>query len=210
MRPFVTVFVTAIIIAAASPALADVWDPDLSTTYNALNSSPGWLLNCPCGDGDRLDQMHTGVNNDVVDGTIYVQLVNTVGNPMPAYPAEDIWIEAYGGSFNFIQPGTIADHATDVNGQTEFVEPLAAGGSCYGSNYPLVYVAGTPMLQIHGNLNFISPDITGDLRIDLADLSLFVAAYFGTYDPRADFVANGIMNIADVAVLAAHFGHNCP
>ncbi|MBU8921378.1 MAG: hypothetical protein KOO63_06115 [Bacteroidales bacterium] len=60
------------------------------------------------------------------------------------------------------------------------------------------------------NLYFNSPDITGDLDVNLADVSCFAQDYAGSYNYRSDFNYDGIINLADVSILSSSVGTSCP
>jgi hypothetical protein len=49
-----------------------------------------------------------------------------------------------------------------------------------------------------------SPDLTGDLALDLADLTLFARDY-STYNPRSDFDGDGVVNLSDLFMFATYF-----
>ena len=54
-------------------------------------------------------------------------------------------------------------------------------------------------------------DITGDLSVNLNDVSDFSIFYFGEgYDYAADFLWDGVINLSDVAKLSPSYGEQCP
>jgi len=53
-----------------------------------------------------------------------------------------------------------------------------------------------------------STDQNGDLVVDHRDEAILVAK-LGSADPTADFDADGIVTMADLAILRAHLGHAC-
>lgn len=168
----------------------------------------GWLLNCPCGDGSRLDQMRSQTGA-VVNGVIWVQLIDDFQNPIVGYPAEDMWLEGIGGIFGFVHPGTCADGPSDAEGLVVWREPLAAGG--YELVGVIAKVGGIPLnLPPLETVQFVSPDINGDLRIDLADLVSFSSSYMSVYDCWSDFVHDGRIDLADLTEFTTHYGHHCP
>jgi hypothetical protein len=59
-------------------------------------------------------------------------------------------------------------------------------------------------------LHFNSPDINGDLVVNLVDLQIFTAEYFLTQGFRADFHRDGVVNLSDLAQFAYAFGGACP
>ena len=53
-----------------------------------------------------------------------------------------------------------------------------------------------------------SPDMSGDCTVNLTDVSLYsLALTSGVYSRCADFNADGVLNLTDTVILAAHFGH---
>ena len=55
-----------------------------------------------------------------------------------------------------------------------------------------------------------SPDIDGNLIVNLGDLGLFADNFFGEYDFRSDFYWDGVLNLSDVGRMATTFGEVCP
>lgn len=54
-----------------------------------------------------------------------------------------------------------------------------------------------------------SPDINGDLVVNLQDIQLFVADYHGAYSFRSDFNFDGEVDLSDLAVLTGGVGATC-
>ena len=75
----------------------------------------------------------------------------------------------------------------------------------------IVLVAGSPIeLTSPVDLGFNSPDINGDLLVNLTDVQTFTADYYGGYLFRSDFHRDGIVNLSDLAPLAYAIGAACP
>jgi hypothetical protein len=55
-----------------------------------------------------------------------------------------------------------------------------------------------------------SPDINGDLQVNLSDVVAFTQDYFGAYNYRSDFFWDGVLNLSDVARMAQGMGAICP
>jgi hypothetical protein len=55
-----------------------------------------------------------------------------------------------------------------------------------------------------------SPDLNGDLAVNLTDVSHFVGSFFGTYDYASDFQWDGVINLSDIVLLAQGLGSECP
>ena len=57
-------------------------------------------------------------------------------------------------------------------------------------------------------------DVNGDCAVNVLDLSKIAASYLTgvgslLYSPALDFDHNGVINILDVQVVAAHYGQHC-
>ena len=60
-------------------------------------------------------------------------------------------------------------------------------------------------------MSYNSPDINGDLIVNLTDISLFAVDFFGAvYMYRSDFNYDGAINLTDLAMLAPTIGVPCP
>jgi len=55
-----------------------------------------------------------------------------------------------------------------------------------------------------------SPDINGDLRVNLTDVVLFTMLYHGPYDYAGDFYYDGVLNLSDIVMMARGQGKTCP
>ena len=89
------------------------------------------------------------------------------------------------------------------------VSPLRAGGASQALTQ--IMINGVPLWTTAGfNLHHNSPDITGDLAINLADVSLFAVDYHTGYTFRSDLFADGVLSITDLGRLATAVGANCP
>ncbi|MBU2502334.1 hypothetical protein KJ682_13460 [bacterium] len=58
--------------------------------------------------------------------------------------------------------------------------------------------------------HYNSPDISGDLQVNLMDVGLFASDYFGAYSFRADLVPDGVLSLSDVGRFAMALGSMCP
>lgn len=194
-----------------SPCLAQIGIPDLSHSLAFIAyEGPGTpsLLVVPDGNGNPFTEAHDEEGN-VVDTTITLHMLDVYENPIANYPFEDLWLESMDSGLEFCNGGTTADHNTDFNGQTEWVLPLFAGGHSPGP--VLVMINGAALVTNPGlPLKFISPDITGDLVVNLFDLQVFAEDYFSSYQMRSDFHGDGVLNLADVAIYVQNYLAQCP
>jgi len=64
-------------------------------------------------------------------------------------------------------------------------------------------------LELQEGVYFNSPDISGDLKVNLADIQLFAGDFFGDYDYRSDFNWDGVVNLSDIGFMAQAVGSAC-
>jgi hypothetical protein len=166
------------------------------------------LLVLPDGSGDGFDNasLPTGGTEDA---TITLTLLDGSFDPIYQFPAEDIWLESRDGGMVPCIGGTIADANTDVNGITHWTNPVLAGG--YSETLTEALVNGSGLeLAVGVKLSFNSPDINGDLVVNLVDIQLFTQDFFSGYDFRSDFYRDGTLNLADISLMAQAVGAACP
>lgn len=166
------------------------------------------LLVIPDGSGDPFDQATTPFGSRE-DGTITLVVLDAGDQPVPGFPREDLWLQSYDGGLATCLGGTIADTATDAEGRTRWTRPLFAGGSSQALTEVLIN-GSPPELTVGVKLSFNSPDINGDLAVDLMDLQLFANDFFGTDDFRSDFYRDGEVNLSDLSAMARAYGARCP
>lgn len=170
---------------------------------------PGWLMNCPQGDGHQL--LSTGMVG------ILVRVVDVTGAPVVGLTARDFEVDGF-VPFSVIDAFFPGGPAWDVtSGGFAAVGPglyridgtLWAGGSEPGNS--IVKVRG---VQLFGAgplpLRMVSPDLNADGIINLTDVAQFAAAYGGPYTFRADFNGDGVVNLVDITLLVPHMGHALP
>lgn len=141
-----------------------------------------------------------------VDATLTVTLIDNLGDPVFLYPFEDLWVETTGSGLAFCAGGTAADQSSDEFGVTTFSNAIAGGGNSFGE-FVVVMVAGSPLIQTP-DLTFNSPDINGDLVVDLADIVFFVPMLFtATFD--GDFNNSDLVNLSDAVFFSQAIGTGC-
>jgi hypothetical protein len=201
MRRVLTAIALAMLLAAAEGRAA--WE--LSTVEMAA-PVPVWVMNCPDGDGQALDEAN-GPGGAPADATITLTVIYPDGVPAGFFPATDIWLQVAEGWLPACDDVLHPDADCDRDGVTTFTGPFAAGHCAAGVE---VWVGGeavpAPPLDIHFN----SPDVNGDLRVSLTDVVLFAQSYFGTYDACMDLNHDGALNLSDVVILTTHLEHDCP
>lgn len=125
------------------------------------------IMVCPAGDGDSLahawlmDQplgspLHTPP--DPVDATISAVIRDGFGNPIPDFPAEDVWLTFDGVCSCTPGMSIMADANSNANGVVTFSGPLLGGG-CANSPTVELYINGTLCATASGlNLLITSVD----------------------------------------------------
>jgi len=196
------------LLFAASPAAAGIGEMFLEYSLAYQGPDPVCLLVMPDGSGPGLDTART-IWGQGVDATVSVRILDALYQPIQGYPAEDVWLVAAGGGMMSCAAGSIADAPTDANGETTIGGPLRGGG--WSEAPARVEIASYVAQQPAGlALAFNSPDINGDLKVDLSDVQLFAADYYGAYRLRSDFAFDGQVNLSDIVPLAEAMGAVCP
>jgi hypothetical protein len=203
-----------------TPITTPMPDPQRSSAHTLIPDVTGVsMFTRPYGDGARFDTDAQLMGGMTTNATIFVELLNAGGLPVAGYPAVDIWLQTSMGGLVTCPQGAIADHDTDLLGRTEFTRPVAGGG---WSQYPVeLCEVWTPVGKLDGtfpggepnsNLRifFNSPDINGDLFVNLTDVVLFANDYFGVYHYRSDFYWDGVINLSDVVLMSQSTGSHCP
>jgi hypothetical protein len=192
---------------AASFATAGVPDLGLSTAATAYTGAgTAVLFNIPNGGGSAFTAARD--LSGAVDATVTLTLIDGLGAPIANFPAEDMWLESSDGGMAFCTGGTTADLNTDVNGQTQWVTPLAAGGQSQALTD--VMISGAALTSGSLAIGHNSADISGDGNVNLTDVPLFVADFYGAYAFRSDFSFDGNINLSDVVKMGTAIGASCP
>jgi hypothetical protein len=195
------VAVGILVLGLTGLAMAGIPDPNNSTAQ----SGSGCIDITPGGNGPTLANESLTISVTVVDGG---------GLPIPGYPFQDIWWDDNGnGDIAMCQGGSVADVNTNAVGFTT-ISGAAAGGGWTQAGVR-VYLAGVAVLggPTSGllGLDVNSPDINGDLKVDLVDLGAFAQDFNDpAYNFRSDFTCDGVENLADVGRFAIHNSEVCP
>lgn len=215
MKPFL---IALALVAVAQAGLAGIPPlPDL-TLSEAYISYAGpemvTLLVVPDGSGPAFTEARDSAGNSV-DATITLVLCDALGDvtTMAHYPNEDLWLEFPGGEHlpTCAAPvrGLIADDFTDDMGTTHWIEAPQAGG--YNEGPAMVFINNSQLESNAGlAIRFNSPDINGDLSVNLTDVSIFSGDYYSEYQFRSDILADGVVNLSDIALFATYYGAGCP
>jgi len=203
MRPLICLLA---LLLAGSALATDI--PDLSLSYAVIPSFGGSIWVSPGGNGpDMAHGFSTG--GGALDLRITLTLIGSDGSPIYLYPREDIWLESEGGGLSSCIMGTAPDSNTDLNGETVFTGPFRAGGNNPAPEGLQVVVSGMPLPQASLPIQINSPDVNGDLVVNLSDIGAMTQALFGEYDWRFDFNNDGAINLIDIVAFASSYGMHC-
>ncbi|MFH2052901.1 MAG: hypothetical protein ABIK96_10595 [bacterium] len=171
---------------------------------------PVTLFVLPDGNGDPLTEatVHGGGK---MNATIALTLLDGAMVPIPGYPAEDLWLETDQNGLVLCEGGAVADANTDAAGVTTWSGPLRGGGftAPLAGERMQVLVAGSPLVQPGFDIQVHSPDLNGDLTVNLTDFSIFSADWFGPYNVRSDFYWDDVLNLSDGILFVEGGGATC-
>ncbi len=204
-RQFIGLLVCGLMVGLAPFAWALIPDPDLSSATTAATEQVS-IFSIPDGTGDPLNNAFV-FGGGRTNATVTLTVVDDAMTPIFNYPAEDMWIESDTPDIVLCLDGSIADANTDVNGQTTFSQALKAGLNGAGLK---VIINSDPLTQEPLDFLFNSPDMSGDLVVNLTDIVLFADIYFTAYGYAADFYWDGVVNLSDIVLLAQGIGASCP
>lgn len=213
LRKLTGVFSIALVIGAATVAIAGVPDLQLTTASTAAGVGVTPVMyNLPNGLGSTFAQARS--TSGVVNATITMTVLDGGGVPVANFSANDMWLEkaVAAGTGNFIActGGTTADVNTSALGVTTWAAPLRAGG--WSTSATLVVISGAALTSNPGLvLRHNSADINGDGSANLSDIPLFATDFSsGLNTFRSDLQFDGAVNLSDIPRLAAGVGAVCP
>ena len=202
-------------LALLAPAVAgaqivtECWDfPYASIDLAVPSGQNAALLVVPDGSGPSFTQAR-GPAGEIIDATITFHLIDCENVPVASFPFEDMWLQAVDFGLVICNGGSVADVNTDASGSTRWTNPLRAGGTSAAGTEIIINgspLPGLPTMPIHFN----SPDLNGDRLVNLTDVPLFSADFYGPYAFRSDFLRDGAVNLSDVVLMAASLGASCP
>jgi ABC-type Fe3+-hydroxamate transport system substrate-binding protein len=187
----------AMLLGLTGVASAGIPDETVSTA----SSAGGVVLITPEGTGGSIAD---------AGATITVTVLDAGGLPVPNFPFQDIWLSHPGdNSIALCQGGSTADFNTNALGVTTISGVISGGG---WSTTTQVYINGTPLSGPNNpplTVGLNSPDINGDLIVNLNDFSAFGNDY-DTNAFRSDLVFNGLVNLADFSRFGQTYFEQCP
>lgn len=209
LRKIMGLFVCILVLSSATMATAGI--PDMALTLanmDGVTSETVALFNLPNAGGSAFNEAQIYMDGTVIDATITMVVLDAYGAPVADFPSEDMWLESQDNGMVACTGGTVADNTTNAAGETEWADPLNAGG--FSTDFTVVYINGLPLDQAPFALHFNSADMNGDGAVNLADVGNFSSVFYGVYHFSADFSADGVLNLTDVGRLAQGSGTMCP
>lgn len=177
-------------------------------------TEPVCLLVVPDGSGSTFTESRL-FGGQQIDAMIQFRLVDNLGNPIPFYPHEDVWLNfrngtsaACGGWLGFT-----ADADANADGMMQFAQSPRGGGSSIDPVY--LIIGGAPAYSLdHSTLGPFtilvnSPDIDGSLQVNLTDVTISAQDLTTGGVFRSDFNWDGAVNLTDVTMFARHFEATC-
>jgi hypothetical protein len=195
----------------ASVAMAGIPDLTLSTATTAAASQVS-VYTLPNGLGKGLDEAKSAGSTTPVNATITLTLLDGNGDPIFLYPAEDMWLATSLGNLAVCPGGSAADASTNASGITTFSNPLFGGkqSNKVGLEKCVVIISGSPLNGSQLDILFNSPDIDGNLAVNLSDTVLYAQNATGSYSYRSDFFFDNVINLSDTVLYAQGLGAVCP
>lgn len=198
----------AALLLVASVAFGGIIDPCKSTAVVG-GAGDFCVMVCPAGDGDQMSTQGATITITVLDGS---------SAPIAGIPATDFYVidcdpildmTLCGGSSS-----SNATAATDEFGVTTMEGDIAAGGCADGLSVVVqgFVITDEPACTTPTCLPILirSPDMNGDLVVNLADFSAFGLAYPpNTYAKCADFNCDLAVNLQDFSTFGLHYQHSC-
>lgn len=191
------------VFGAASLATAGIPSELTSTAASAS----GCLQVVPNGTGDTLASKGL---------TVTVTVRDAGGFTIAGYPFQDVGLadNAGGADVTLCTSGWLASANTNAAGVTTITGVGFAGGSTQGGMRATV--AGVRITNgLALDIDVVSPDMDGDLDVDLIDLSAvptgFAARFLnGVYNFQSDYTCDGSENLLDVVEYSFANGAVCP
>jgi len=147
-----------------------------------------------------------------------LKIVDLGSNPIADIPASDFWLLDCDPQLDLIlcagSASAAADSSTNNQGMTTMSNSAVKAGGC--ADGLTVAVQGFILEDETNNCNYYcfpvyvrSPDFDRSLTVGLPDLSLFAQHFPTPYEKWYDLNMDGITSVADVAIFAFHYYHQC-
>lgn len=214
-RKLVGLFVCSLVMGTVSMAVAGIPSLTLSTATTAATVQVS-VYSLPNGNGKALTAAKALGSTTPVNATITLTLKDGNGDPIFLYPSEDMWLETSlktaTTGMSHCAGGTVADFSTNALGVTTFTNPILGGRQSNRvlAEKTIVLISGSPLVGSQLDILFNSPDISGNLFVDLTDTVLYAQNATGAYSYRSDFFFDTFVNLSDTVLYAQGLGAACP
>jgi hypothetical protein len=197
--------------------MAGIPDLTLSSAVTAAGSEAS-VYTLPSGNGRALNDARTSPaagQSLAINATVTLTLKDGNNDPIYLYPNEDMWLETTASGLKLCPGGSAANFSTDINGQTTWATAINGGGytNRAGGERTIVMINGQALSAYPLNIQWNSPDNSGDLQVTLTDIVGFKNAllvYPGTYSYYADLAFDQLLNLSDIVFMAQGLGAVCP
>lgn len=199
---------SSLALLTTPPAAACVPGIDYITEYTWGPTVPVSICVLPDGQGGHRAFAYPGIEVEVELG---FQLVDLQGQPVPGVELSQVVMWVDGGP-----PAVCPDAWAGIssNAQGWVTVPFSGGGHVApGPHHSLgIYLNLCPtlLLDVREDVAFNSPDLNGDLEVDLRDIPLFARDFYGEYNYRSDFNWDGAVDLGDLIFMVQAFGAKCP
>jgi hypothetical protein len=208
-------FLILVSVFSSALSVGQVTIPDVVVNVWTNATEPVSVMVLPDGSGMPFDQAGR-FGGESIDATIYAQVLETE-TPIANFPAEDMWLQSRLGGLVLCMGGSVAERDTDADGITTWIASPRAGGCAdpsLGDHLDVLLNGDAFDSSALGGYILVSPDLNGDLVVNLADVHYFSgdynAAAGGSAIHRSDFHWDGFLNLSDVGRFAASMGAGCP
>lgn len=215
--PLVCLFVigSLILVPAASRAGVDNCKSEISVSCEGMR-----LSICPRRDFEYI-RTGCGGTSDYIE----VWVRDPAGNGIPGVPETDYCLfacdpnEELAICYFFITADSATSALTDFRGRTTFSNSRIAGGGCALNGIGMTIQGMTVvdelcLYPVCLDIEIVSPDINGDLDVDLSDLSYFGECYNSregepNFSECCDYNDDGKCDLSDFAYFGQHYTHPC-
>ncbi|MDD3642287.1 MAG: hypothetical protein PHQ19_02340 [Candidatus Krumholzibacteria bacterium] len=215
-------FISLLILGFSFPFAAGSVAGEIDECWSELSvSCEGMRISiCP-----RRDFEYIGEGCGGTDDYIEIWVRDAGGYGVAGIPETDYCLFACDANeelsicYFFITADSVTSAMEAFRGRTTFSRSRIAGGGC-ALNGVCMAVQGKVVLDeecIHPiclDIEIVSPDINGDLDVDLSDLSFFGEAYNTQegepgYSACCDYNDDGVCDLSDFAFFGQHYTHQC-
>lgn len=203
--PWTSILLVIVLLASAVPA--QTCTPGIEYVQEYRWEPAGPVSICLAPDRAARVFLAGGVETQAV---LSFPVAIMAGWPEP----ETVPVEWWSSGPEVLCGGTTESVVRDQDGRVSLLPAMRGGGHRgpdeTGAISLWIPVCPNQMLEIEEGVCFNSPDINGDLAVNLSDVALFAADYHGAYDYRSDFIWDGALNLSDLVVLSRDLGGVCP